>query len=99
MAQSSVSLVIYDDQDGVIASYTVHRIRWGIIEDVVELSEQLSGKSEKDAISAMGQFLLKVFPDLSAEHLRLADVSDVKTCFKQIVAMVHQIEGNNSKNP
>ncbi|MDP2816072.1 MAG: hypothetical protein Q8O19_05275, partial [Rectinemataceae bacterium] len=60
--QSTISLTIYDDQDAVVAEFSTNRIRWGIIEDVVELSEKLQAKSEKEAISAMGQFIQLVFP-------------------------------------
>jgi len=96
--QSTISLVIYDDQDAVVAEFSTNRIRWGIIEDVVELSEKLQGKSEKEAIGAMGQFIQLVFPKLTKDLLRQADVSDIKLCFQQIVSVVKNIEGNNEKN-
>jgi hypothetical protein len=42
--KSTVSLTIYDEQDEIIQSFSTSRIRWGIIEDVVDLSEKLEGK-------------------------------------------------------
>ena len=96
--KSTVSLTIYDEQDEIIQSFSTSRIRWGIIEDVVDLSEKLEGKSEREAIQAMGQFIQLVFPKLTKELLRQADVSDIKLCFQQIINVVKDIEGNNEKN-
>ena len=96
--KSTVSLTIYDEQDEIIQSFSTSRIRWGIIEDVVDLSEKLEGKSEREAIQAMGQFIQLVFPKLTKELLRQADVSDIKLCFQQIISVVKDIEGNNEKN-
>lgn len=95
---SSISLTIYDDQDEILAEFTETRIRWGIIEDVVGLSEKLAGKSEREAIQAMGTFIQLVFPKLTKELLRQADVNDIKNCFQQIVNVVKNIEGNPEKN-
>lgn len=96
--KSTVSLTIYDEQDEIIQSFSTSRLRWGIIEDVVDLSEKLEGKSEREAIQAMGQFIQLVFPKLTKELLRQADVSDIKLCFQQIIRVVKDIEGNNEKN-
>ena len=96
--KSTVSLTIYDEQDEIIQSFSTSRIRWGIIEDVVELSEKLEGRSEREAIQVMGQFIQLVFPKLTKELLRQADVSDIKLCFQQIISVVKDIEGNNEKN-
>lgn len=96
--KSTVSLIIYDEQDEIIQSFSTSRIRWGIIEDVVELSEKLEGRSEREAIQAMGQFIQLVFPKLTKDLLRQADVSDIKLCFQQIISVVKDIEGNNEKN-
>lgn len=97
---SSINLKIYDAQNEIIAEFHEHRIRWGLIEDVVELSEGLEGKNEREAYVAMGQFMQKVFPALTHDLLRQADVADVKTCFNQIVALVQTIgELSEKKQP
>jgi len=74
------------------------RLRLGIIEYVVDLSEKLAGKSESEAIQAMGTFIQLVFPKLTKELLRQADVNDIKRCFQQIVNVVKNIEGTSEKN-
>lgn len=96
--KSSVNLKIYNAQDEVIAEFNESRIRWGIVEDVVDLTEKLEGTSEREAIQAMGQFIQLVFPELTKEQLRQADVKDIKQCFQQIVNVVKNIEGTEEKN-
>ncbi len=96
--KSTVALTIYDDQDNVLQTFSTNRIRWGVIEDVVELSEKLEGKNEKQAIEAMGQFLQLVFPTLTKELLRQADVADIKHCFQQIISVVKTLDNQTEKN-
>jgi hypothetical protein len=95
--QSTINLKIYDSHNEIIAEFNESRIRWGLVEDVVELSEQLEGKSDKEAYRAMGKFIQCVFPDLTNELLRQADVGDIKQCFSQIVAIVQQIGSPQEK--
>lgn len=95
--QSSINLKIYDSNNEIIAEFDEPRIRWGLVEDVVELSETLEGKSEKESYIAMGKFIQCVFPGLTQELLRLADVNDIKTCFAQIVSIVQTIGSTSEK--
>ncbi len=95
--QALINLKIYDQHDEVIEEFSEKRLRWGLVEDVVELSENLEGKSDKEAYVAMGKFIQCVFPTLSDELLRLADVNDVKRCFEQIVSLVKQIGPSQEK--
>jgi hypothetical protein len=89
--QSSINLKIYDTHNEVIAEFNEPRIRWGLVEDVVELTETLQGQSEKESYIAMGRFIQCVFPTLTNDLLRLADVQDIKNCFAQIVSIVQSI--------
>ncbi len=95
--QSSINLKIYDSNNEVIAEFNEPRIRWGLVEDVVELTEKLQGKSEKESTLAMGQFIQAVFPGLTNEQLRLADIQDIKQCFAQIVAIVQTLGSTSEK--
>lgn len=98
MSSAKIELKIYADDDSVIETFATNRIRWGVIEDVVELQDKLQGKSEKESIKAMGQFLKLVFPSLTDDLLRQADVNDIKLCFMQLVSVVKNIEGAEEKN-
>lgn len=98
MSSAKIELKIYADDDSVIATFATSRIRWGVVEDVVELQDKLQGKSERESVKAMGQFLKLIFPSLTDEQLRLADVNDIKLCFMQLVSVVKNIEGAEGKN-
>lgn len=95
---AKINLKIYTDDDSIIAEFETSRIRWGVIEDVVELSEKIEGKSEKESIPAMGKFIQTIFPKLTDELLRMADVTDITLCFKQLVNIVKNIESAEEKN-
>lgn len=94
---SSINLKIYDQSDEIIAEFEEKRLRWGLVEDVVDLSEKLEGQSEREAYVAMGSFLQRVFPSLTHELLRKADVHDVKQCFNQIITLVQSIGETSQK--
>ena len=95
---TTINLKIYNDDDSVIAEFETSRIRWGVIEDVVDLSENMQGMSDRDTIKMMGKFMQYVFPKLTDDLLRLADFIDIKMCFTQLVAIVKNIEGADEKN-
>ncbi|XCH78848.1 MAG: hypothetical protein WHF31_15200 [Candidatus Dehalobacter alkaniphilus] len=96
---AKINLKIYDDDEvTVIAEFETNRIRWGVVEDVVELSEKIEGRPEKESIPAMGKFIQTIFPKLTDALLRKADVTDITMCFKQIVNTVKNIEGAEGKN-
>lgn len=95
---TTINLKIYAEDDSVIAEFETSRIRWGVIEDVVDLSEKMQGMSERDTIKLMGKFMQYVFPKLTDELLRMADFLDIKMCFTQLVAIVKNIEGADEKN-
>lgn len=96
--KSSINLKIYDDNNEVCAEFETSRIRWGVIEDAIELTEALEGKSEKESIKAMGQFVQAIFPKLTDELLRQADFNDIKLCFIQTMNVVKSIETGDEKN-
>jgi hypothetical protein len=91
--KATINLKIYGDGDEVIEEFETSRVRWGFLEDVIELSDNLEGKNEKEQIRMMGKMVQMLFPNLTDELLRLADYVDIKNCFKQIMSIVSQIEG------
>lgn len=98
MSSAKIELNIYDDDDSVIVTFATNRIRWGVVEDLVDLQEKLTGMSERDSIKAMGQFLKLIFPNITDDQLRAADVIDIKNCFSQVTKVVKNIEGAEEKN-
>lgn len=93
-----INLKIYNDQDEVIAEFETSKVRWGVLEDAIELSESTEKKTEKEQIKAMGNLIQSLFPSLTDELLRMADIKDITYCFKQITNIVKNIEGTEEKN-
>lgn len=95
MAQFELN--IYGKDDEVVARYESERVRWGIFLQALELEESLRGKSARELIAAINQFVKKIFPDLTDEHLEAADVDDVMNTFKQLLNKAGKI-GGGAKN-
>lgn len=91
--KATINLKIYGNGDEIIEEFETSRVRWGFLEDVVELSDKLEGQSDKEQFRMMGKMVQMLFPNLTDELLRLADYVDIKNCFGQIMSIVNQIEG------
>jgi hypothetical protein len=95
MAQFELN--IYGKDDEIVARYESDRVRWGIFLQALELEEGLQGKSPRELIESISQFVKKIFPDLTDEHLAAADVDDVMNTFKQLLKKAKKI-GGGAKN-
>lgn len=91
--KATINLKIYGDGDEIIEEFETTRVRWGFLEDVIELSDKLEGQSDKEQVRMMGKMVQMLFPNLTDELLRMADYVDIKNCFGQIMSIVKQIEG------
>lgn len=91
--KATINLKIYGDGDEIIREFETSRVRWGFLEDVVEISDKLEGQSDKEQFRMMGKMVQMLFPNLTDELLRMADYVDIKNCFGQIMSIVNQIEG------
>lgn len=95
MAQFELN--IYGASDEVVKHFETERVRWGIFVQALELEESLKRASAQDMISAINEFVKKIFPDLTDEDLNNADVDDVMNTFKQLLAKAKKI-GISTKN-
>lgn len=95
MAQFELN--IYGENDEVVKRFETDRVRWGIFVQALELEESLKGANARDMISAINEFVKKIFPSLTDADLNDADVDDVMYTFKQLLAKAKKI-GVNSKN-
>ena len=95
MAQFELN--IYGASDEVVKRFETERVRWGIFVQALELEESLKRASAQDMISAINEFVKKIFPDLTDEDLNNADVDDVMNTFKQLLAKAKKI-GISTKN-
>lgn len=95
MAQFELN--IYDENDEVVKRFETDRVRWGIFVQALELEESLKSATAGDMISAINQFVKKIFPALTDADLENADVDDVMCTFKQLLSKAKKI-GVNQKN-
>lgn len=95
MAQFELN--IYGANDEVIKRFETERVRWGIFVQALELEESLKSATAQSMISAINEFVKKIFPDLTDADLENADVDDVMHTFKQLLAKAKKI-GVSTKN-
>lgn len=91
MAQFELN--IYGKDDEIIEKYATDRVRWGVFLQAVELEEMMKGKKTGEMIEAINQFIKKIFPEITDEHLAAADVDDVMNTFKQLLSKAKKIGG------
>lgn len=95
MAQFELN--IYDDNDEVVKHFETDKVRWGIFVQALELEESLKGASARDALTAINQFVKKIFPAITDADIENADVDDVLNTFRQLLNKAGKI-GGGSKN-
>lgn len=90
-------LPIYGENDEIIKCYATDRVRWGIFLQALEVSESIEKKTPAEQFEVISNFIKKVFPDMTDNHLEMADVGDVFNTFKQLTKCAGAINVN-SKN-
>lgn len=95
MAQFELN--IYNEHDEIVKKHETDRVRWGIFMQALELEEGLDGKDSREMITAINEFVKKIFPALTDAELECADCDDVLNTFKQLINKARKI-GSNSKN-
>ena len=91
MAQFELN--IYGKDDEIVEHYATDRVRWGIFLQAVELEEKMKGAKTAELIESINQFIKKIFPEITDEHLEAADVDDVLNTFKQLLSKAKKIGG------
>jgi hypothetical protein len=95
MAQFELN--IYGENDEVVKHFETERVRWGIFVQALELESSLKGANARDMISAINEFVKKIFPNLTDADLENADVDDVMHTFQQLLSKAKKI-GISTKN-
>lgn len=95
MAQFELN--IYGKDDEVIKRFETERVRWGIFLQALELEDSLKNATAQNMISAINEFVKKIFPELTDADLENADVDDVMHTFQQLLAKAKKI-GVSTKN-
>lgn len=92
-------LPIYGENDEIIKTYKTDVVRYGILEDAIDISEKVKGNSPKDQLNAITPILQRVFKGLTEQEIKDADLFNVFGVFNQIIALANGLQGNeNEKN-
>lgn len=95
MAQFELN--IYNEHDEVVKRFETDKVRWGIFVQALELEESLKGANARQMISAINEFVKKIFPTLTDADIENAEVDDVLNTFKQLLIKAKKI-GGGTKN-
>lgn len=95
MAQFELS--IYGNDDKIIKTYATDKVRWGVLMQALELQEGLTELPANEQFKSISNFIKKIFPSITDEHLENADMDDIFNTFKQLINKANKI-GGNSKN-
>ena len=86
-------LKTYGNGDEVLKHFETDCVRWGIFLQALELEEKLKGANAREMITAVNEFVKKIFPDLTDEDLQDADAEDVLNTFKQLLNKAKKLGG------
>lgn len=95
MAQFELN--IYDENDEVVKRFETDKVRWGIFMQALELEESLKGANAREMITAINEFVKKIFPAMTDADIENADVDDVLNTFRQLLNKAAKI-GGRTKN-
>ena len=91
-------LNIYGNNDEIIKSFETDKVRWGVYLQATELQGKIKNESPAEQFKAIGQFVKKIFPDLTDADLENADAEDVFNTFKQLISKANAINGVKKEN-
>lgn len=89
-------LIIYGENDEVVKKYGTDHIRYGILEDALDISEKLQTSGNANRLDLINPLILRIFKGLTEEELKEADLFDVMNVFEQVIAMSKGLRLNNS---
>lgn len=91
-------LKVYGADDEIIKTYTTHRIKYGLIEDFIDLSKDLEGKNQLQQFALMKPILKTLFPGITDEDLREVDFVEVSQVILKLYDVVKNGYGSEEKN-
>lgn len=92
------TLHIYGTDDEIVKTYEQQRVRFGLLEEAIKISEENEGKKPAQYIGEIKKVVKSIFPDITDEHMALADFFDVVNVFKQLQRKADAMLGDGSKN-
>ncbi|MCQ2077018.1 MAG: hypothetical protein MJZ20_08375 [Bacteroidaceae bacterium] len=91
-------LSIYGNDDEILKTYETSKVRWGVLLQAAEMQDVIEEKNVVKQFEQIGDFVKKLFPDLTDEDLQKADYEDVVNTFKQLMNKANKIGAGSAKN-
>lgn len=92
------TLHIYGTDDEILKTYEQQRVRFGLLEEAIKISEDNAGKKPAQYIGEIKRVVKAIFPNMTDEHMALADFFDVVNVFQQLQRKADALLGSESKN-
>lgn len=92
------TLNVYGENDEVVKTYETSKIKYGLIEDFISLSNDLKNKTEFEQFTLMKPILKTLFVGITDEELRNVDFIDVTKVILSIMKEVNSGFGSEGKN-
>lgn len=91
-------LSIYGNDDEILKTYETSKVRWGVLLQAAQMQDVIEEKDVVKQFEQIGDFIKKLFPDLTDEDLQKADYEDVVNTFKQLMNKANKIGAGSAKN-
>jgi hypothetical protein len=96
-----IKITFYNPDDSVKAEYSKLRIPLGLVDVVLDLSENVEQKSDRETWDAIKSFLVEAFGErFTLDELNAgADLGDILSVFNMIVAKIENASRSFNPNP
>lgn len=100
-------LNIYGENDEILKTHKTDKARYGAFEEAVKFTEQAQGKKESEvtvlAYKMLNNFIKNLFPNITDEEIKLADLNDINNLAFQVsgkvsAPMAEMAEKDGEKN-
>lgn len=91
-------LSIYGKNDEALKKFETDHVRWGVLLQAIKLQEKIKNKEPEEQFAAIADFIKSIFDGITDTDILKADAFDVINTFKQLISLVGNINGGNSKN-
>ena len=85
-------LCIYGEKDEILKKYETDKARYGAFEEAVKFTEEAEGKKESEvtvlAYKMLKNFIKNLFPSITDEEIKLADLNDINNLAFQVSGKV-----------
>ena len=89
-----LSINVYGENDEVLKTFETNKIRWRLFGEAVKINDEIKEQDTAAQMEVVGNFVLSLFPGMTADDLELCDVGDIFNTFKMVTTLANNIEGS-----